>query len=269
MLRAIENYFLFKPAKAPQEWQDAPPGETVQDLFLETGQGKIHAWWVPPPEGNPARAVLYCHGNGGNLSFRFEGVRRWRDLLGLGVLIFDYPGYGKSQGKPSEAGCHASAEASFHWLRSQGFANQDLVFHGGSLGGAVATYLAAKFTPAALTLVAAFTSFKDMARNLFPWLPGTSLLKTRFDTLADISRVKSPVFIAHGTEDRLVPMEFGQKLFQAVTGEKLFHAMEGHNHHHSPGKEFYSLLKPFLKKAFSRANQPCPGVGIDEAGKMT
>ena len=136
MLQFIENFFLFKPTTAAKEWISPPEGYGIEELWLQASDGnKIHAWWIPPPAGKPKKAVLYCHGNGGNLSLRFEGVKRWLQLLDVGVLIFDYPGYGKSLGKPSEQSCYASSKASLDWLLQQGFKPSDLIFYGGSLGG--------------------------------------------------------------------------------------------------------------------------------------
>lgn len=196
--------------------------------------------------GKPKKAVLYCHGNGGNLSLRFEGVKRWLQFLEVGVLIFDYPGYGKSLGKPSEQSCYASSKASLDWLLQQGFKPSDLIFYGGSLGGTIAANLAASFNPACTVLVSAFTSFKDMAKKLYPWLPGTSFLTTKLDTLANIKASTSALFVAHGTADRLVPFDHGKSLYDACGAKKFFHVMKDLDHHHSPNSAFYENLRCFL-----------------------
>lgn len=196
--------------------------------------------------GKPKKAVLYCHGNGGNLSLRFEGVKRWLQFLEVGVLILDYPGYGKSLGKPSEQSCYASSKASLDWLLQQGFKPSDLIFYGGSLGGTIAANLAASFNPACTVLVSAFTSFKDMAKKLYPWLPGTSFLTTKLDTLANIKASTSALFVAHGTADRLVPFDHGKSLYDACGAKKFFHVMKDLDHHHSPNSAFYENLRCFL-----------------------
>lgn len=247
MFQSIENFFLFKPTPASKEWISPPEGFCIEELWLQASDGnKIHAWWIPPPAGKPKKAVLYCHGNGGNLSLRFEGVKRWLQLLEVGVLIFDYPGYGKSFGKPSEQGCYASSKASLDWLLQQGFKPCDLIFYGGSLGGTIAANLAASFNPSCIVLVSAFTSFKDMAKKLYPWLPGTSFLTTKLDTLAHIKASTSPLFIAHGTADRLVPFAHGKILNDACGAKKFFHVMKDLDHHHSPNPAFYENLRRFL-----------------------
>lgn len=248
MFQFIENYFLFRPTPSSKEWIPPPEGYGIEELWIQTPDGnQIHAWWVPPPDKNPKKAVLYCHGNGGNLSLRFEGVKRWHKLLGLGVLIFDYPGYGKSPEKPSEKNCHASSEACYYWLLERGFKSTDLIFYGGSLGGAIAAKLASSYPPACTVLVSAFTSFRDMAKKLYPWLPGTSLLRTKLDTLEYVKASSSPIFIAHGDADRLVPFSHGIALYEASSAKKFFHPMKGLDHHHSPDAAFYDNLKVFLE----------------------
>jgi len=247
LLQFIENFFLFKPTPASKEWLLPPEGFGIEELWLLASDGnKIHAWWIPSPLGKTKKAVLYCHGNGGNLSLRFEGVKRWLQLLEVGVLIFDYPGYGKSLGKPSEQGCYASSKAALAWLLQQGFKPNDLIFYGGSLGGSIASNLATSFNPACTVLVSAFLSFQAMAKKLYPWLPGTSFLSTKLDTLAYVKASAAPLFVAHGTADRVVPFTHGKKLYEASSSKKFLHIMKDLDHHHSPDLAFYENLKRFL-----------------------
>jgi len=112
VLLALERWLIFRPSPAA-DWVDPPPGLHAEDVWLAPAGGdRVHAWWCPPEGWEPSRgAVLYAHGNAGNLSHRGESVRRWQERVGSGVLIFDYPGYGKSTGRPSEAGCYATADA--------------------------------------------------------------------------------------------------------------------------------------------------------------
>ncbi len=247
MFEFIENFLLFRPTRASQGWSPVPEEFAVEDVWILSTRGdKIHAWWLPPPAGKPHRALIYCHGNGGNLSYRFDGVKRWHQSLDLGVLIFDYPGYGKSSGKPSESGCHDSANASLNWLFLKGFKPRDLIYYGGSLGGAIACKLAQDTPPACLVLNSAFTSFKAMAQKLYPRLPGLAFLKTKLDTLSWIKFCYCPVFISHGTADRLVPYSQAEELFAAAAEPKFLHPMKNQDHHHSPNQAFYSNLKAFL-----------------------
>ena len=107
----LENFLLFHPIRADQDWQ-SPPSTNVRNVELHTADGvRIHGWWCP--QEGATGAVLYSHGNAGNLSHRGPGIRHWQEHFGESVLIFDYPGYGKSAGKPSEAGCYAAADAAY------------------------------------------------------------------------------------------------------------------------------------------------------------
>jgi fermentation-respiration switch protein FrsA (DUF1100 family) len=249
VLRAVENRFLFRPLKAADDWEPPPPGLSPSDVELTSADGtRVHAWWVAPEGWAPGQgAVLYCHGNAGNLSHRGEGLRRWRDALGQAVLIFDYPGYGRSGGRPSEAGCYAAADAAYDYL-TQHVPPRRVLLYGGSLGGAVATDVAVRRPHRALVLVSAFTSFPDMAKTVYPWLPAHWLMRNRLDNLAKIGRVGGPVFLAHGTADRVVPFAQGERLFAAAGEPKEFFPLHGYDHNHSPGPDFYAAVRDFLAR---------------------
>jgi fermentation-respiration switch protein FrsA (DUF1100 family) len=193
--------------------------------------------------------VLYCHGNAGNLSHRAESVRRWQKLLGLAVLIFDYPGYGRSTGKPTEAGAYAAGEVMYrHLVQDRGIAPERIVLQGGSLGAAVAIELARKHPHRALVLVGPFTSLADMASLVFPWLPPIRwAVGNHFDNLAKIGECKGPVFIAHGTKDTIIPFEQGRRLYQTARQPARFFPMEGYDHNNTPGPDFYAALREFLR----------------------
>jgi fermentation-respiration switch protein FrsA (DUF1100 family) len=248
VLLFFENKMLFVPTAAGDDWV-APPNGRVQDIIMESADGtRIHAWWCPTANWNPSQgAVLYCHGNAGNLSHRSASIARWQEQLGQAVLIFDYPGYGRSTGKPSEAGCYAAADAAYDWLvQSQKVPPEDILLYGGSLGGGVAVDVANRRPHRALILVSTFTSIPDMAQNRFPWLPARWLVRNRFESLAKIVTCRRPIFIAHGTADRTVPFTQGERLFAAALEPKRFLAMAGLDHNHTPIPEFYVAVRQFL-----------------------
>jgi uncharacterized protein len=258
VLLLLENKLLYHPISAAEEWL-SPPGNSVQDLKLSTADGTpIHAWWCPPPNGGPVQDVLlYCHGNAGNLSHRGLLVARWQEYLGAAVLIFDYPGFGKSGGKVSEAGCYAAADAACDWLIDhQHVSPQRIQLYGGSLGAAVAVDLAVRRPHRALILVSPFASIPNMAQKQFPWLPARWLVRNRFDNLAKIGKCPASIFIAHGTADRLVPFSQGQQVFARARETKQLFVMQGHDHNDPPGPEFYAAVRTFLEKC---QNHPTPG----------
>ena len=152
MLLLIENRLLFRPASPAERWI-APPVADIQDIDLTSSDGtRLHAWWCPAKDSDVA--ILYCHGNAGNLSYRGGSIAKLRDRLGVSVLIIDYPGYGKSEGAPTEPGCYAAADAGYDWLTNEKqIAPKKLILFGASLGGGVITQLASRREHRALILV--------------------------------------------------------------------------------------------------------------------
>jgi len=168
------------------------------------------------------------------------------------VLIFDYQGYGRSQGKPSELGTYQDARAALNRLRQfKGEDSGPVVYYGRSLGTAIAVKLAVEHTPTGLVLVSPFTSISDMAGRAFPWLPVSSLVKGHYDTLSLIPKVGSPVLVLHGEDDELVPFSHGVRLFRAAQEPKAFQALTqtGHNDTFQAGGEVYWVaIKGFLDR---------------------
>ena len=210
----------------------ATPGDlglAYQNLTLETGDGeRLHAWFVPHDKARGA--VILLHGNAGNISHRLDYVAMFH-RLGLSTLIFDYRGYGRSTGKPSETGLYRDADAAWKYLVAErGIAAGRIVLFGESLGGAVAARLAAQERPAALVLASAFTSVPDLGSELYPWLPIRWLARMRYDTRAALRSVTCPVLVAHSPQDDIVPFRHGQALFAAAAEPKEFlETAGGHN----------------------------------------
>ena len=220
----------------------------------------FHAWWCPIENWQPGQgALLYCHGNAGNLSCRADALALWQRALGVSVLIFDYPGYGKSDGRPTEAGCYAAVDAAYRWLiDTMKVPAPRLLIFGASLGGGVAVDLASRQPHRALILAKTFTSISDMAQCLYPWLPVRWLVRNRFDNLEKISRCTAPIFIAHGTADRLVPCAQGRQLFEAASEPKHYLALEGLDHNDGLSPEFFSALRSFLDATSPTASGKVP-----------
>jgi alpha-beta hydrolase superfamily lysophospholipase len=251
VLLALENYFLFIPSRADQFWGAPPAMLNVEDVEL-TGpdRTRIHAWWAAPRGWTPEQgAVLFCHGNAGNLSNRGMGLVDWQKGLGSAVLIFDYPGYGRSTGQPTEAGCYASADLCWTWLtETKGIPPEQVILYGESLGGAVAIDLGSRQPCRAVVTRAAFSSFPDMAQKAFPWLPARWLCRNQMDNVGKICKVSAPVVIAHGTEDELVPYSQAERLFAAAGEPKLYIPLQRADHNTSPGPEFYRSVREFLNE---------------------
>src|SRR5262245_15452315 len=188
VLLALENYFLF-PRSTAVGWVEPPRHLRMQDVDLTSADGTaLHAWWCVPPGWTPARgAVLFSHGNGGNVSHRASTIDGWRKELGRAVLCYDYPGYGRSAGAPSEAGCYAACEAAYQWLvEKQQVPPAEIVLVGESLGGAMSIELATHHECRMIVTCSTFTSFPDMAQKSLPWFHARWVVGNNLDHLATI-----------------------------------------------------------------------------------
>jgi len=248
----LENRLLFPGTKAEIGWNRPPAGVAVADVSLTAADGtRLHAWWSEPPHWQPRDgALLLCHGNGGNLSHRGWYLAFPQRFLGVATLLIDYPGYGRCDGTPTEAGCYAAADAAYDWLTTdRGVPAARIVLYGGSIGGGVASDLAARRPHRALVLVCAFTSFPDEAQWLYPWLPGRWFVRNRFDTIAKITSIGGPVFIAHSRHDQLIPYAMGLRLFEAARGPKRFFTMERQLHTDLLEADALAALSEFLTQS--------------------
>jgi pimeloyl-ACP methyl ester carboxylesterase len=257
ILLPLENRLLFPGWSAPGPWYPPAQQLRVQEIELTARDGTlIHAWFIEPPHWQPSSgAILYSHGNGGNLSMRQESLARWRKELHRAVLIYDYPGFGKSTGKPTEQGCYDAAEAAYSFLvEEQKVPAGEVILVGSSLGGAMATELATRHDHRLLVLIGSFTSFPDMAQKTVPWLPSRWLVSNRLDNLDKIDRVRGPVFIAHGTGDGVVPYWMGERLFEKASEPKRFLRLEDHPHMHPSQPEFFEAVRKFLDQTRGKGN---------------
>jgi fermentation-respiration switch protein FrsA (DUF1100 family) len=243
---SLENRLLYHRTRASNDWIAPSPGLAAQDVWLDSSDGtRIHAWWCPV--AGSRRALLYCHGNARNLSHRQKNITALQQTLGESVLIFDYPGFGRSEGEPSEAGCYAAAEAAYNWLVQRVPAERIILF-GKSLGGGVATELAVRRPHAALVLAKTFTSVPDVAQRQVPVVPLRWLMRNRFDSLAKIDRCPSPLLIAHGEYDHLIPFAQAERLFAAAPAPKRFFVMKNCSHHGGLPPDFLAALAVFVKE---------------------
>jgi hypothetical protein len=208
----------------PASWDLA-----YEDVFLSAEDGvKLHGWYIP--RQGSKRVLLFMHGNAGNISHRGESIAVFH-RLGLNVLIFDYRGYGQSQGEPSERGLYQDAAAAWHYLiETRGSDSEDIILFGRSLGGAVAAKLASEVQAGGVILESTFSSARDVAGSLFPILSRLIVLRYGFDTAGYLKGVACPVLVLHSREDDIIPFYLGEKVYQAASEPKVFVKMQGdHN----------------------------------------
>ncbi len=259
VLFAFQTRIIFPGADTQgQSSAKVRPGPGEELVSLKTARGdEIVALFGPAltPEGQPAPdastrpTLLYFYGNGMCLRDATDEFAHFR-RLGLNVLIPEYTGYGMSGGKPSEAGCYASADAAYDHLRSRKDVDPRLIVAGGwSLGGAVALDLASRKSVAGLIAFSTFTSMVDMAHRNFPFLPASILLRHRFDNRRKIAQVACPILIGHGRRDPLIPFAMSDRLTAAAKSPVMRLTLDdaGHNDFYSVGGEkVFEAVRQFL-----------------------
>jgi fermentation-respiration switch protein FrsA (DUF1100 family) len=224
----LERSMIFFPDRFPEgDWN--PQGLAFEDAYFSADDGtRLHGWYVP--HDRPRAAILYCHGNAGNITHR-EGNLRALAARGMAVLLFDYRGYGLSEGRPSEQGVYRDAEAAYrHLVDEHGIDPARIIVFGRSLGAAVALDLALREPVAGLVMESAFENTSAMAKLQFPVLPIGWLLRSKFDNLGRIGGLVAPLFMVHGDRDTLVPMAQGRAVFDAAPEPKRFYVIEGAGH---------------------------------------
>jgi len=238
-------------------------GLDCEDVWFETADGvRLHGWYFPAGKQRPL--LLFCHGNAGNISHRLDNIQRLLEK-GISVFIFDYRGYGRSEGKITEQGFYADADAAYDYARERTDAGEvKLVIFGRSLGGIAAVHLASTRACDGVILESTFTNVKAMAREHFlvP-VPGMGLEK-RLDALSKIGRVKAPILFFHGDRDDIVPIRLGRELFDAAPPTKEFVTLvdAGHNDTYLlGGPAYFDRFARFIEDLPSPA-EPRPDVDV-------
>ncbi len=242
----VERTFVFFPSTYPAgNWQ--PEDLEFEDVWFSVDEGsKLHGWYLSADE--PRGYLVYSHGNAGNLSDRAGLVRILNRQLGLSVLIFDYRGYGRSDGRPSIDGILEDGVAAAEWLRHrEGIQPQQIIFMGHSLGALVAVNTAVAHGARGLILEGAFSSLRDLGRQAYPWLPTGLLLRRDIPAAKLIQKFDGPLLQSHGTADSIVPLSLGRKLFKAAPGPKQFIELKGLNHNDPPPIHYYQTINQFIE----------------------
>lgn len=227
-LYVLQPAMVFLPSRAleatPRDW-----GLEYKDVWLRTEDGvRLHGWYLPHPQAR--RVLLFFHGNAGNISHRQASLEIFQ-RLGLNVLILDYRGYGRSEGRPSERGLYRDARAAWDYLVAErGVSPADIVLFGRSLGGAVAAQLASQVRPGALILESGFSSARDLARAIYPILSWLIVPRFDFDTVARMRTVACPVLVLQSRDDEIIPFALGRRVYEAAPEPKRLHVLRGdHN----------------------------------------
>ncbi len=236
---SVEDLLLFFPAKYPSgDWK--PAGLNFRDVFFAAEDGtRLHGWYCPVE--SPRAVVLAAHGNAGHVASRAPWLRYLQNRAHVSVFLFDYRGYGRSEGQPTIAGAIQDAMAARAQLRElAAVEDSEMLLMGESLGGAIVVQLAAKSPPRGLILQSTFPSLRDVADVHFPklsWL----VRRDQLNSAAQLATLRVPLLVSHGTADQTIPFVLGEKLFVAAGEPKQFVSIEqaGHNNW---------LTEPYLRE---------------------
>ena len=254
---AVEEKIVYHPLKYPDGfWQPETYNLLVEDVYFKAADGtKLHAWFIPAK--NSIATLLWYHGNAGNLTHRLENILELLPL-NLNIFIFDYRGYGRSEGKPNENGLYLDSQAAYDYLKlKKNIDPAELFLFGRSLGGACAIEIASKNKAAGLIVESTFTSARDMAGKMFPYIPFKILLNSKYEAIDKIPLVKMPKMIIHGTDDDLIPLTMGRKLFEAAHEPKKFYEIKGAGHNDTykvGGQDYYVSMRRFVNDSLQRKN---------------
>jgi fermentation-respiration switch protein FrsA (DUF1100 family) len=247
----MEDQFIFQPSSIV-ELTPREVGLKFDDVNFSTRDGtRLNGWFIPHHQ---ARSTLvWFHGNAGNIGHRVENIKLLHDKVRVNVFIFDYRGYGRSEGRASEEGTYLDGEAALELVfKKFGIDRKRTVLFGRSLGAAVATEMANRFDSQGLILESPFVSIREMARVVFPFLPIGSLLKTRYDVREKIGKIKTPLLVLHGDRDEVVPFTHGRMVFEAAPEPKKFFTIAGAGHNDTyltGGESYFQQLRMFIDGA--------------------
>ncbi len=246
--KKIENHFVF----APQKKLDFSPSDyhmTWRDVYLDTPDGcLLHGWYFEASEGP---VVLFCHGNAGNISHRLDFIKVLNSMA-LNVFIFDYRGYGKSTGKPSEKGLYIDALCAYDYLvEKENKKPEEIILLGRSLGAAAAIEIAGKRKVRLLISESGFLSTRHMAGHMGIYRLISPFVPANFNNLEKIKNISVPKLIIHGDADEMIPFSMGERLFKEAAEPKQFYAVKGAGHNDTyvvGGEEYREVLRAFVNK---------------------
>jgi fermentation-respiration switch protein FrsA (DUF1100 family) len=250
-VRPIDEWLLFFPSKYPAgDWR--PAGLNFEDMwFTAQDHTRLHGWYCPCDE--PRAILLIAHGNAGHVANRADWLRYLQSTLRVSTFMFDYRGYGRSEGVPTVEGAIQDARAARTCLANRaGVKESDLMLVGESLGGAIVVQLAAEAAPRGLILQSTFSSLRDVANVHYPFVSWL-VPRTKLDSVTLIGRYHGPLLQSHGTADRIIPFASGQKLFRSANEPKSFVTIADADHNHWLTDDYLRQLDAFIARVATAA----------------
>lgn len=258
ILYIMQPTFLYSPLREVPYTPDEL-GLDYENVEFKTDDGlRLSGWYIPVEDSQ--YTVLFCHGNGGNIMHRLDSINLFYKL-GLSCFIFDYRGYGQSEGRTTEEGTYLDAMAAYRWLSEEKKVSpNDIILFGRSLGGSIAAQLATKVTARALIIESTFTSYIDIGKKFYPYMPVCWFARFSYRTIDYVKDVRCPVMFIHSRNDETVPFEFGLELYEAANEPKeLVEIFGSHNDGFLVSSEIYkkgwTKWLRFLKEYETRTMQ--------------
>ena len=243
-----DKYFIFKPSRnhigTPRDL-----GIEFDDLYFKSAPNiTLHGWFI---NKGSEQTILWLHGNGGNISHRLYSLQNLYDNTKYNIFIFDYRGYGKSDGNVSESVSYQDSFSAIEFLNTNySIPINQLILFGRSLGASIACEIATKITPLALLLESAFTSIRDMTKFKFPFLPGIEyLISDKFNTYDKLNQINCPILFVHGDLDKTIPIKMGVALYEKYQNTKLFIKAKGAGHNNIEevlGIDYFKQIETFV-----------------------
>jgi fermentation-respiration switch protein FrsA (DUF1100 family) len=253
-LVSCERRIIYHPHKYPEgNWNSSSSSVSREDVHFTASDGvRLHGWYIP--SAGAKATLLWFHGNAGNITHRLGNIEMLKPL-NLNIFIFDYRGYGKSEGEPDEKGIYSDSQAAYDWLvKVKNILPGEIILFGRSLGGICAVEVASGNSAAGLILESVFPSAGKMAEKIFPVLPLGGVIKSRFDAISKVPDLKLPKLFIHGTQDEIVPYKLGRELFSVAADPKEFYDIQGAGHNDTfliGGAGYFNALGQFIKKVVS------------------
>lgn len=260
-LRWLESAMTFRPDRMTEKEKSLVP-EGAESVWFNSADGtRLHGWFFESQSGPEIATVIFFHGNGGNIgNVGWVGQRFAK--RGFDVLVFDYRGYGASDGvAANESDLYADGDAAVAFVRKEkGARPERIVLYGQSLGTAIVADVASRGTFGAVVLESGFSSASSVAASALPWLPRFLhfLGKNRFESARKLASVKSPILITHGEPDHTIPSNESQLLFASANEPKtlLIFPSGGHNVFGTLGEWYLAQVEEFIRESLVAAAQP-------------